>query len=179
MPLDKALEELEKYAKDLSSIGDAKQFMKANKEAFISKWAKVNQYYLYIMNNTQGMSDEFFRAIEIVSDISYNNPSLEEWVEMITKPVNSKTQTEDALAFKGSIEALISEVRDMRYWDTQNVSEIKWELEEYLKKLKENRNLFEFYEYQGLLNNINATLDKIGMFEEMVNSNLMQGIRRM
>ncbi len=67
------------------------------------------------------MSDEWFAAIDIISDITLDNPSLEEWIEQMVKPKQQKTQTQsqnsatiDTATISGPIESLISEVNAMQ-----------------------------------------------------------------
>lgn len=45
MPMEQALKELEKYAQKFAQVGDAKQVISTNKDDFLHKWTKVNQYY--------------------------------------------------------------------------------------------------------------------------------------
>ncbi len=56
MTVEQALEELKKYAQEFAEIGDAKQAISNNKEEFLHRWSKVNQYYKYVINNTEGMN---------------------------------------------------------------------------------------------------------------------------
>ena len=60
MPIDQALKEFKKYADDFALIGNPEEAIKNNKEEFLHKWTKVNQYYLYIFRNTEPLSDEYF-----------------------------------------------------------------------------------------------------------------------
>ena len=77
VPIEQALEELKKYAYEFTQVGDAKQVISTNKEDFLHKWAKVNQYYKYVVNNAKNMSDEWFMAIDIISDITIDNLSFD------------------------------------------------------------------------------------------------------
>ncbi|UKI27192.1 MAG: hypothetical protein L6V91_00445 [Bacilli bacterium] len=103
MSIEQALEELKKYARDFANVGDAKQAIQNNKEDFLHKWTKVMQFYKYIIENVKSMSDEWFMAVDILSDVSVDNPSLEEWVQQIIEPKNEKTQTQS----KKTMQALI------------------------------------------------------------------------
>ena len=186
MPIDQALEELKKYAKEFASVGDAKQAIQNDKEDFLHKWGKVNQYYKFIINNTKGMSDERFMAVDIISDISIDNPSLEEWVEQMIEPKHEKTQTQsqgnmtvDTATISGPIESLVSEVKNMQHWDPDHIGDVEWELQEYRQKLLENQSLFDSNVYQSLMNDINAALHKIQGFYNIINSESMEGIKRM
>lgn len=86
MPIEQALEELKKYVQEFIQVGDAKQAIVTNKDDFLHKWAKVNQYYKYIVNNAKGMSNELFTAVDIISDIAIDNLSLKEWIEQMIEP---------------------------------------------------------------------------------------------
>ena len=186
MPIEQALEELKKYAQDFTKVGDAKQAIQNNKEDFLHKWTKVMQYYKYVVDNTKGMSDEWFTAVDILSDIAIDNPSLEEWVQQIIEPKHEKSQTQsqnnatmDIATISGPIESLISEVKNMQNWDPNHIGDIEWQLQEYQKMLISNQSSFEPNVYQSLMDDINAALDKIGRFNSILNSETMEGIKRM
>ena len=186
MPIEQALEELKKYAKEFAVVGDAKQAIQTNKDDFLHKWAKVNQYYKYVINNTKSMSDEWWMATEIISDIAVDNPSLDEWVEQMTisnhKKTQSQSQTKDSIdpaTISGPIESLISEVKNMQNWDPEHIEDIEWQLQAYRNKLISNSNLFEPNVSQSLIDDIDASLSKIAQFNSMINSDLMEGIKRM
>ena len=186
MPIEKALEELKKYAKEFASVGDAKRAIQNNKEDFLHKLGKVNQYYKYVINNTKGMSDEWFMAVDILADITIDNPSLEEWVEQMIEPKHEKTQTQsqgnvsvDTATISGPIESLVSEVKNMQHWDPDHIGDVEWQLQEYQKMLISNQSSFEPNVYQSLMDDINAALDKIHKFNNMLNSETMEGIKRM
>ncbi len=142
VPIEQALEELKKYAYEFTQVGDAKKAISTNKEDFLHKWAKVNQYYKYVVNNAKNMSDEWFMAIDIISDITIDNPSFDEWIEQMVAPTKQKTQiksqnslTVDTATISGSIESLISEVNSMQHWDPDHIGDIEWQLQEYQKIL--------------------------------------------
>ena len=182
MSIEQALEELKKYADEFTQVGDATQAISTNKDDFLHKFAKVNQYYKYVVNNSEIMSDEWFMAVDIISDIATNNPSLEEWVEQMTKPAQEKTQIKsqdsfliDTTTISGPIESLVSEVNNMQYWDSDHIEDIEWQLQAYQKRLISNQSSFEPNVYQSLMDDINATLNKIGRFNNMLNSEAMDG----
>ena len=182
MSIEQALEELKKYADEFTQVGDATQAISTNKDDFLHKFAKVNQYYKYVVNNSEIMSDEWFMAVDIISDIATNNPSLEEWVEQMTKPAQEKTQIKsqdsfpiDTTTISGPIESLVSEVNNMQYWDSDQIEDIEWQLQAYQKRLISNQSSFEPNVYQSLMDDINATLNKIGRFNNMLNSEAMDG----
>ena len=186
MPIEQALEELKKYAHEFVQVGDAEQAIKTNKDEFIHWFAKVNQYYKYIINNTTSMSDEWFMAIEIIYDVIKDNPSLEVWIDSMLTPIEQKAQiksqsnsTIDPATISGSIESLISEVNSMQYWDPDQIGDIEWQLQEYQKRLISNKSLFEPNVYQSLMDGINVALNKIGRFNKMLQSDAMEDIKRM
>ncbi len=94
MSTEEILNELRKYAEEFENLGDANTAIKNNKEDFLAKWAKLNQYYNYALKNIKTMSDEWFTAIDIVDDISYRNPSLSEWIDKIISQSNDKEDNE-------------------------------------------------------------------------------------
>lgn len=186
MLIEEALEKLKIYAQELTKVGDAKQAIKVNKEEFLDKWAKVNQYYKYIVKNTKGMSDEWFMAVDIITDITSDNPSLEEWIDLIIDPKhqNNKTQSYndtiiDTGAISRSIESIVTEVKNMQLFDEDQIGDIEWQLQEYQNKLISNQGLFEPNVYQSLMDDINEALNKIDKVNNMFNSNLMEDLKRM
>lgn len=183
MPLDQALEELKKYAEDFIAVGDANQAIAANKDEFFHKWTKVFQYYNYIVTNSKVGSPKWFDALDVLSDIELANPSLEEWVKRMigTDKQNTKTQNKsniDTSALTSGITAIVEEINHMRSWDTNYIGELEWKLKDYQKKLIENKDAFSPNVYQSLTNDINMTLGKIDRFNKMVNSDLMDSMRR-
>ena len=185
MSVEQALEELKKYAQDFTKVGDAKQAIQNNKEDFLHKWTKVMQYYNYIMKKTENMSEDWFQAIDILSDIISDNSSLEEWVIMIINPNGKKQEKQqnqeiiDPAEITGPIESLVSEVQHMYNWDPEHIEDIEWELQKYQGLLIANKSLFSPNVYQSLMDDINASLNKINNFKKMINSETMEGIKRM
>lgn len=186
MTIEKALEELKKYAKEFTEVGDAKQAIKNDKDGFLHKFIKVNQYYKYIIRNVKDVNDEFFAAVNIVGDISFNNPSLDEYVNIIigVDSKNNQKQSQniesvDTDRIYGIIESLVTEVKNMVYWDPNEIGDIEWQLQKYQKILMENQSSFDPNVYQSLMDDIDAALGKIGKFNDMVNSDAMESIRKM
>lgn len=177
MPIDQALKEFNKYADDFALIGDAEEAIKNNKEEFLHKWTKVNQYYLYIFRNTEPLSDEYFDCIDILSDIAADNPGLEEWVKMIidrsydkVNELSQQVKEFDTSSISGPIESLLTEIKNMTHWDSEEIEDIKFLLIYYKNELIANQGSFEQNHYQSLLRDVNATLSKIDRFYEMINS---------
>lgn len=132
------------------------------------------------------MSDEWLAAIDIISDITLDNPSLKEWIEQMVKPKQQKTQTQsqnsatiDTATISGPIESLISEVNAMQQWNPHHIEGIEAQLQEYQKMLTANQSSFEPNAYRGLMNDINTTLNKISRFYTMLNSEAMENIKLM
>ncbi len=166
-------------------MGDAEIAIQNNKDEFIHKWTKVMQYYQYVVHHTRTMSDEWFEAVNIVSDISAENPSLEEYVDFI---VGEKTQEHsqtsssvnmDSSALTNQVESYVSEIEHMQSWDPNHIEEIAWQLQACQKKLISNQSSFEPTLYQSLMDDINRSLDKIGRFHDMLHSEAIEDIKRM
>lgn len=184
MPIEQVLEELKKYADEFVNVGDAKKAIETNKDEFMHKWAKVNQYYKYIMNNSKDMSDEWFAAIDIVGDIAFDNPSLEKWVDRIIEPSKEKAQVQtgpsiDTATILKDVESLTSEIRNMQSWDPEHIDSINKQLQEYQKILLSNQTSFEPNVFQNLMSDMSDALDKINRFNSMLNSEAMESIMRM
>jgi len=177
MPIEQALEELKKYAKDFTAIGDAKDAIKINKDEFMHKWIKVFQYYDYVSKNAN--MDQFVEAVEIVENIRYNNPSLDSWIDSILNPKqNNKNDTNiDTSALSNKIESYVTEINNMQYWDPNYINEIEWQLQELQKILISNQKAFDTNLYNSLLNDINSSLIKISRFNKMINSEVMESIK--
>ena len=182
MQIIEVLNKLRKYAKDFELVGDANKYIKTNKEDFISKWAKLNQYYNYVLSNTEELSDEWFEAVEIINDLALANPSLDTWLEMIIDPRNEKIKTSnqvtymDTSALSGRIENLVNEIERMQHWDQEYVEFVGWQLQECQIKLIQNQSAFETSVYHSLMNDITASLEKIGIFNNMIDSDLIVGM---
>ena len=186
MPIEQALKELERYAQEFTNIGDAEQAIQTNKDAFLSKWAEVNRYFKYVVNNVEFRSPEWIEALEIVSDIADDNPSLGEWVDMIVVPKEEKTATQshdntsiDTTVISNNIEAIISELNSMQQWNPDHIDDLEWKLQEYQDYLVSNQNAFDQNLYQSLMRDIDVALNKISKFYAMLNSETMEGIKKM
>ncbi len=188
MPLEQALEELRKYAQDFASVGDAKEAIKKNKDAFLHKWIKVMQYYRYIERESKFMGEAWIDAVDILADIYCDNHSLEEWVDLIIDPKRDKQQEKaqtqeetsfDTSVFANEVEACVSEIMDMQGWDPDNVHDIEEELTELKDTLLAKRSSFSPTMFQSLMDDIDASLGKISKFNDMLNSEAMESIKRM
>ncbi len=186
MPVEQALEELRKYAKDFAAVGDAKQAIKNNKDDFIHKYIKVMQYFNYIFKYAKSSEDELCTAVDIIYDIIDDNPSLEEWVTSMIEPKKKNKQEQnqtqentsvDIASISNQIESYVSEIRNMYSWDPDYASDIEWKLQEYQKVLVSNKSYFDSSVYQSLMNDIDASLDKIARYNNMLNSEVMEDIR--
>ena len=175
MQIEKALKELKKYTKSLESIGDANVYAKNNKEEFVKRWIIVNQYYTFIINNTDEMSDEWFEAVGIISDAALNNPSLDSWFEMIIDPKNDKTRNNNQnneymniTLLTNHIDSIVNEIEGMHHWDPEYVEYLGKLLQDDQIKLMQYRGAFEPNVYDSLMNDINASLEKIGRFNKVL-----------
>lgn len=183
MKISEALKELKIHTNNLESIEDVNQFIKNNKEEFIVRFAKVNQYYSYIINATEEMSDEWFEAVGIISDAALNNPDLDPWLEMIIDPKSEKSKTStqvneyiDPYALSNHIDSIVNEIERMHHWDVEYVDYLSYILQDDQLKLLYCRGAFEPNKFDSLMNDINASLEKIGRFNRVVNADLMSGM---
>lgn len=187
MSSEQALEELKKYAQEFAAVGDAKEAIAADKAGFLHKWTKVMQYYRHICRQEKGVTMLFLDAVDVVDDIKYDNPSLEDWVmQIISPPQNTKEKTTsqsspsiDTSALASRVDSYVTEVRTMQSWDPERIGDIAWQLEECQKTLLANQSSFSPQLFDSLMADINASLDKIGRFNNMLNSDVMEGISRM
>ncbi len=186
MSIEQALKELERHAEEFTNIGDAEQAIQSNKDDFLRKWFEVNRYFKYIVNNVEFRSPEWVEALEIVSDIADDNPSLGEWVDMIVVPKKEKTVTQsqnntniDTTVISNNIESVTSELNSMQQWDSAHIDDLEWKLQEYQDYLVSNQNAFDQNLYQSLMRDIQVSLNKISRFDAMLNSEAMEGIKRM
>lgn len=184
MPIDQALEELKKYAQDLASVGDAREYIKVNRQDFLNKFAKVVQYYNYIKENCKGT--EWADLVDIAANIKRINPSLDKFVEIITRPQLQQTRVSqtsqrsnfDSSGLTSTITSLVSEINNMRGWEPKKIEEIEWKLNRCQEQLKINQSSFSQNVYQILLHDINGTLNKINSFKNMLNSEEMRSALR-
>lgn len=175
MPISEALEVLEKIVDNIANIEDLDSFIENNKEEFIYMWAKVNQYYKYVIHNTDHLSEEGFRAIDIISDLAALNPSLGVWVDLMIEPKKFKNQTQtqnnariDVSGVIEYVEAIAYEIKNMQQWDRERVHDVQLQLEEYQKMIMANKGLFEVNEYQCIMDNISSSLEKIDRFNRIL-----------
>lgn len=175
MPISEALEVLEKIVDNIANTEDLDSFIENNKEEFIYMWAKVNQYYKYVIHNTDHLSEEGFRAIDIISDLAALNPSLGVWVDLMIEPKKFKNQTQtqnnariDVSGVIEYVEAIAYEIKKMQQWDRERVHDVQLQLEEYQKMIMANKNLFEVNEYQCIMDNISSSLEKIDRFNRIL-----------
>ena len=187
MTVEQAILELKKCANDLIAVGDANSFIKSNKEEFIHRWIKVMQYYNYILNNINIDSEEFDEFIDIMNDITEKNPSLESWIYDIMKPTSEvkKSSVKEKEAniniedVVNEVNALVDKINNMQSWDVDEVEIIKWKLEKNRELMVNNKSLFDQEIYENLMRNIEMALNKISKFNNMLDSDSMQGIMLM
>lgn len=164
---EELLDQLKKYANDFAAIGDWKAIWKNDSNKVLEKYAKVVQYYKYIIKNFKD-SNKQIEAMEVVDDILDINPSLELFVDRLLFPEkNQEMFNSNALINK--IEAYTSEIHDMKRWDPEEVKDIRWILEKCKKELLEHKSLFDDQKYNYLMNQINSALEKISKFFKTIN----------
>ena len=177
MPIEEALVELEKCVTFIANIGDIKSYIDTNREDFIYIWAKVNQYYKYVIYNTDKLSEEGFRAIGLISDLVALNPSLGQWVDLMIEPKRKGQNTVtngtkmDVNGVREYVEAIAYEVKNMPQWDIERVRDVQIQLQEYQKMIMANKALFEVNIYQNIMDNISSSLDKIERYCKVIYSN--------
>lgn len=184
MPIDQALEELKQYVQDLTSVGDAREYIKVNRQDFLNKFAKVAQYYNYIKANCKGT--EWADLVDITANIKRINPSLDRFVEIITRPQLQQTRVSqtsqrsnfDSSGLTSTITSLVSEINNMRGWEPKEIEEIEWRLKKCQEQLVTNKDSFSPNVYQILSRDISATLNKINSFKNMLNSEEMRSALR-
>lgn len=186
MTLEQAIIELKKYAKELTDVGDAKEFIKNNKEEFIHRWTKVLQYYNYALKKVDVSSEQFDEIVDIMNDIAVENPSLEPWVYEIQKPASEVRNEQNDNKSNIKVEEIVNQanylielISNMQSWDTEVVTSIDSRLREYLRIITNNKEAFNEEIYENLTTNINKALSKISKFNDMLDSDAMQGIMRM
>lgn len=181
MTIEQALIELRKYANDLINIGNAKEYIQTNKQDFLHNWAKVNQYFKYIMNHTNTESEQWWDAIDILADIALDNPSLEEWVNQITKPkskqVNQQTKPKqvndglfDETELVHKIDSYVTEIENIGYLTYDEIGDREWMLQKLKQELISHKIDFDSNVYEVLMSDINRALNKIGLYNEFVES---------
>lgn len=190
MTVEQALQELKKYVQELVAVGNVKEYIQINREDFIHRWSKVNQYYNYLINKVKNDSDEWWDIIDIMSDIPIDNPSLEEWVLLIMN--SSKRQKNKAnlsnVATSGEYEAeeishqitsYVSEIKNMASLDSDYVDDMEWILQKLKEKLISHRSNFDNNTYYSLLDDLEWSLKRVGNYNTMMNSEKMESLMRM
>lgn len=182
MDIEQAIEELERYAADFASIGDATEFRKNNEKEFLHKFSKVNQYYKYIIERVDESSEQWLSATGLVYEITVINSSLEKWVNQILglkKQQRQSNEEFDTTSFVNTINSYVFEIQNMQYWDPNKAEEIKWGLEGCEKRLIANKKFFEPEVYKSLIEDIHKALNKIDSYNNMINSTITENITRM
>lgn len=177
MPLEEAIKQLELYAKKLEEVGDVKTFIQTNKEEFLHRYAKVSQYYHYIEKNSN-MGDLFFEAVNILSDIAINNPSLEEFIFMMIEPKKQKEainvqepiqQNDKVAELTNQIDQLIKDMNERGY-HLEELGDMEWALNTKREELINLKDSFDISEYERLLNAIDIKLKNIDILNQQYQS---------
>lgn len=188
MEIAEALKQLTQYANEFAQIGDANEAVKNNREEFLHRWTKVMQYYRFIISRVEEMSEEWFDAIDILTDIYDDNPSLKDWVLDIIEPKRMKIERKDnknsqrdesidTASLSNKIDSLVTEINSMQSWDEDKVDDIAWQLREYQEQLKANQSDFEPGVFASLLADSNAALNKIERFTTMLSSETFENLK--
>ncbi len=166
------LEELRKNAEELAKVGDASIAFKTDQKSFLNKWSKVEACYRFV--SKKGDFPEIAEAIMILDKMKSINPSLKSYTDIIInnpfdefESTNSENTIDTSMVSK-KIEELVSSIQNMHQWDTEEIEEIEYQLNDYRELLMSNQSLFEPTIYQELMSNINAALFKIERFNKMV-----------
>ena len=177
MSLEEALKQLEICAKQLESVGDVKTFIQDNKKEFLHRYAKVSQYYHYIEKNSKVGDSVFTEAINIVDDITKNNPSLKEFIELMISreykkdvvPVQEETITKNnkVTELTNQIETLINELNK---YDLDKLDDMEWALNAKKQELIELKDEFSVDEYERLLTAIDLKLENIRIINQQTQS---------
>ncbi len=178
MPYEQELKELESWAKKLTAVGDAGEAIKRNKDEFMHLWTKVMQYYRFIERGSKNVDEAFLKALDIVDDMRYDNPSLDEWVDSIIDPKTNQKQAPkeedfDVVSLADEIESYVDELDEMVGWDPENVGNIEWHLNQCQKKLDEHKNAIDSDLYANLTDEMKDSLAKIERFKNTLNSDAM------
>ena len=177
IPVEQALEELEKYVNDIVSIDDLKEYIKTNRADFIKKWGMVNQFYKYIIYHTDELDDNVIKAIDLISDLAARQVLLGKLVNMMLEPkkINDQVSSNDLIESDIEyIEALTAEVQNMPQWEINRVIYIKQKLNEYQERIMANRAYFEVDVYESLMESVCTALAKIDRINGIFNLNSSQ-----
>lgn len=163
MDLNYALEQLTLYSKELESIKNMKEFITNNNQDFLRIWNKVKEYYKYISKNS-GMTDIWFEAVNIISDISFKQPDLEEWVEKIINEPTKEEKFVDDVSLSNKIDSYITEIKEITgkaSYDPEELEDIEWQLQKCQEELISNKNAIDENKYNYMMNQTTIALEEI------------------
>ena len=143
--------ELKKESKELEIININ------NKEELLKKLDNIKQTYNMIINIDE-FSDEAFEAMDILTNIAMNKPSLDEWIEKI---INLGEEEKPNNSLINEIRYLIKEINTTQNRDFEYIQFLELQLQDNQKSLMINKDLFDTAEYQRLMNDINESLNHI------------------
>ena len=176
MPIEEALNILEGYVNEIASVDNLVDYIKNNREEFIQKWGKVNQYYKYIIYYTDDLNDSVIKAIDIISDLAACYPILGKWVDLMIEPKKNKNQLQNTASIDQNgvseyVEAITNEIFNMPQWDENRVLDIQNQLQEFQALVMANKSVFEINVYQNIMDNISKSLDRIERFGKILKLN--------
>lgn len=190
MTIEQALDELRKCANELSQIGNVDLYRQTNNRDFLIKWTTLRTLYQNIVKHENDITDVLYEAADIVVNVGDLNPSIRRYIDSLSGNIRSKKETKnnsvesknevfDASALGGKIESYISQIRDMQFYDPDELGDIEWALEHFKGQLNESKSYFEPQVYQSLIDDIDSSLAEIAQYNNIINSDLMEGIKRM
>ena len=172
--IDKALQESKKYADDFSSISDVKDYLMFHKEEFIHKWAKVNQYFAYVIKNAEYGSSQNTQAFDVLNSGVEKNPELEEWMDFMMLPLKEKKEEVanliDIPTFISQAYSYVEEVYKMHSFDTDYVGDLQWKLGEIRKTMLMYKNYFNPESFANLLEEVDTAIKKLQDEEKTISS---------
>lgn len=184
MQVETALEELEFMVGEISNIDDFEDYIANNKEEFVYKWAKINQYYKYVIYNTDLVSDEGFMAIAIISDLAALKPSLGKWVDLMIEPKKNRKQIKlcnyETVDFEGIstfVQSIEEEVRGIVQWEDDHIIDVQNQLEQCQRTVMNNKSYFDINSYQDIMDSISYSLERINRFNRMASARTRRLLR--
>lgn len=169
MDLKSALEQLKIYSKELENKNDIKEFITNNNQEFLKIESKIKEYYKYITKNG-GMTDIWFEAVNILSDISFKQPNLEEWVEKVINETTKEQKFVDDVSLANKIDSYITEIKEMYNYDTDQAENIEFQLQKCREELISNKNVIDDNKYNYMMSQITIALEEIERRREILSS---------
>ncbi len=189
MEIEQLLQQLKSYENQLVQIGDVNVYRQTNNKEFLQLWTMFVKTFEKISLATKNNIDLYSEALDIITDLEFDNPSLEAFVESIFQNEMNKSKTNsqndlgnrqfDTSSLANKIESYVSEISNLQFWNESEIGDIKWALEEYQKQLISHQQEFDPQLYSSLMNDINVSLNKIAKFNGLMESELMDSVKHM